>query len=58
MAATRVMNNQIAGAMREETADGKRRGIGRRLLWFVGIWAASIITLAVFAYGVRALLGL
>ncbi len=31
---------------------------GKKLLWFAGIWLASVAALAVFAYGVRALLGL
>jgi len=25
----------------------------RRLLWFVGIWAASVFSLAIVAYGLR-----
>lgn len=29
---------------------------GRRLLWFVGLWAASVATLAVVAYTLRALI--
>ncbi len=57
MAATRIMNNEMAERVREGTTDRKGRGTGRRLLWFVGLWAASIATLAVFAYGLRALLG-
>jgi len=31
---------------------------GKRLLWFASIWAASIAALALFAFGVRAILGL
>ena len=30
----------------------------RRLLWFIGLWAASIIALGVIAYGIRFWLGL
>ncbi len=30
----------------------------KKLLWFAAIWLASVAALAVFAYGVRALLGL
>ena len=30
----------------------------RRLLWFIGLWTASIIALGVIAYGIRFWLGL
>ena len=30
--------------------------LGRRLLWFVGLWAASVLTLAVIAYAIRLVL--
>ena len=30
----------------------------RRLLWFVGIWALSVLALAALVYPLRALLGL
>lgn len=38
--------------------DGHQQSRGKRLAWFAGIWLASVAALAVFAYGVRALLGL
>ncbi|MBI1260709.1 MAG: DUF2474 domain-containing protein [Rhizobiales bacterium] len=31
---------------------------GRKLLWFLGLWAAGVVSVAAFAYGVRAMLGL
>ena len=34
------------------------QGTGRRLAWFVGIWAASIAALGAVAYGIRFWLGL
>ena len=37
--------------------DGKR-GPGRRLLWFAGIWVAGVAALAIFGYGLRALIAL
>lgn len=37
--------------------DGKGQG-GRRLLWFAAIWLASVVTLGIFVYGVKALFGL
>lgn len=30
----------------------------RRIAWFVGMWVAGVFTLAVFAYALRAILGL
>lgn len=30
----------------------------RKVLWFLGLWAAGVVSVAAFAYGVRALLGL
>jgi hypothetical protein len=38
--------------------DKHEEGRGKRLAWFAGIWLVSVVALAVFAYGVRALLGL
>ena len=40
-----------------EDGDG-RRTLRRRLLWFAGLWAASVLALAVVAYGIRFWLGL
>lgn len=28
-------------------------GWGMRLLWFVGLWAAGVLTVAATAYGIR-----
>jgi len=36
----------------------EKSGTGRRLLWFAGIWLAGVAVLAVFGYGLRALIGL
>ena len=33
-------------------------GLGNRLLWFVGLWLASVLALAVIAYAIRLALGL
>ena len=44
--------------MRIMSMSEKEAGAGKRLLWFAVIWFASVAALAVFAYGVRALLGL
>jgi len=30
----------------------------RRLLWFLGLWAAGVLSLGAVAYGLRALIGL
>jgi hypothetical protein len=30
----------------------------RRLLWFLGLWAAGVLTVGAAAYGLRALIGL
>jgi hypothetical protein len=30
----------------------------RRFAWFVGLWVAGVATLAVFAYALRAIIGL
>lgn len=45
-------------AMRSMTEGEERRGTGRRLLWFAGLWLAGVLALAAFAFGTRALLGL
>jgi hypothetical protein len=29
------------------------RSLGRRLLWFVGLWAAGVGSVALVAYGLR-----
>lgn len=44
--------------MRIMSMNEKETAGGKRLLWFAAIWLASVAALAVFAYGVRALLGL
>jgi len=30
----------------------------RRLLWFLGLWAAGVLAVGAVAYGLRALIGL
>lgn len=30
--------------------------MGKRLLWFVGLWCAGVLTLAIVAYGIRAVI--
>jgi len=30
----------------------------RRLLWFLGLWAAGVLSVGAVAYGLRALIGL
>ena len=45
-------------AMRIMIMNDKHDRRGKRLAWFAGILIASVAALAVFAYGVRALLGL
>ena len=42
-------------------ADSKRQdthGSRKRLYWFAGIWLASVMAIAVFAYIARAMMGL
>lgn len=34
----------------------QRRPLGKRLLWFVAIWVASLIAVAAVAYSLRALI--
>lgn len=34
----------------------QQRPLGKRLLWFAGLWLASVTALAVVAYGIRAVL--
>ncbi|MEX0838630.1 MAG: DUF2474 family protein [Parvibaculum sp.] len=36
----------------------EKRGRGRRLVWFAGIWLAGVAALAAFVYALRALIGL
>jgi hypothetical protein len=33
-----------------------RRPLGKRLLWFIALWAGSLLAVAAIAYGLRALL--
>ena len=35
-----------------------RRDLKRRLLWFGGLWAGGVLTVAAVAYGLRFWLGL
>jgi Protein of unknown function (DUF2474). len=35
-----------------------RRETRRRLIWFVGLWAGGVLTVAAVAYGIRFWLGL
>lgn len=44
--------------MRTTNMSEKQDSGGKRLLWFAAIWLASVAALALFAYGIRALLGL
>lgn len=30
--------------------------LGRRLLWFVGLWAGGVLTVAIVAYGIKLML--
>ena len=41
-----------------DAAGGTRSSLPRRLLWFAGLWLASIALLGVIAYGIRFWLGL
>ena len=34
------------------------RGLGRRLLWFVGLWAAGVAAVGALAFLLRAAMGL
>ncbi|WCL54342.1 DUF2474 domain-containing protein [Gimibacter soli] len=36
--------------------DSEQRPLGKRLLWFAGLWLASVIALGIVAYGIRAVL--
>lgn len=31
-------------------------GVGRQLLWFIGLWAASVLALGIAAYAIRLVL--
>ena len=44
--------------MRAAITERGARMWGRRLLWFVGLWAASILALGAVALVIRAALGL
>ena len=35
--------------------DDKQPPLRQRLIWFFGIWAASAVAVAAFAYGLRAI---
>ena len=37
---------------------GRRRGLARRLGWFVGLWAAGVAAVAAVAYAIRWSMGL
>jgi len=43
--------------MPEDGSTTPPRSTGKRLLWFVGLWAASVATLGVVAEMIRAWLG-
>lgn len=30
----------------------------KRWLWFIGLWLAGIVALAIFAYGIRLIMGI
>jgi hypothetical protein len=34
-------------------ASGQPGSLARRLAWFVGLWLASVLTVALVAYGLR-----
>ncbi|MGB5093545.1 MAG: DUF2474 domain-containing protein [Parvibaculum sp.] len=36
----------------------EKRSARAKLFWFVTLWAAGVLSVAAFAYGLRALLGL
>jgi len=36
--------------------DKKAAPLGKRLLWFAGLWLASVTVLGIVAYGIRAVL--
>jgi len=42
-------------AITDPVREGERP-LGRRLAWFVGIWAASVGTLGLVAYAIRRML--
>ncbi|MFC3207619.1 DUF2474 family protein [Aquamicrobium soli] len=43
--------------MKLDTTDAARGGVSKRLAWFAGIWAASVLALALVALAIRLILG-
>ncbi|MBN9075633.1 MAG: DUF2474 family protein [Rhizobiales bacterium] len=37
--------------------DQERGSLAKRLAWFVGLWAASVLAVAALAYGLRLWIG-
>ena len=42
--------------MKPATTDGAKPGLRTRLLWFAGIWLASVLTLLLVAFAIRLVL--